>query len=902
MHSNNSGAGRGQLPPIRFEALADALLARAEHIVPMWLPGGVKRGHEWICGSVRGEPGGSCCVNLVTGKWGDFNEGLQGGDLISLYAAVHGLTMGKAAVQVARDEGLEDVAGVQADAQHVRPERPTPPPAAPKKPVVDEGWKTQRPVPPSAPAPTFRHQYRQPQDIEHTAEYRHGNDLMGYVVRFRTSDGGKDTLPHTWCVSSRDGAARWHWKQFDEPRPLYLPGHQLPNGRTVILVEGEKKGDALQALLDAGAPGTYCVASWPGGCKAWEKADWSPLAECSVILWPDCDSKRVPLTPTQKKETPDPVAQAVLAQAQPFLDYEKQPGMKAMLGIGAHLKAQHQCFVQLLVVPPPGQVADGWDCGDAINTDGWDFERVMDFFAQAKALPDASTPEGASAETPGPEGSAPAGASGGGGSKPPEKNDPPADAEDGGFGRGPAWLAPFWNRKKFYWMVSRELVIAALENDPALVGLVAVNKLTNNIDLRRPLPGSHVPAGPMTGATDLLLGRYLSVSYGLPSISRAALSEAIETVAHQSSFHPVQEYLQGLHDSNVWDGTKRLDKWLPWVIGEIDAKGATTLPPKVFEYLQLVGRFFLLGMVNRVMNPGCKFDYCMVLEGKGGLMKSTLFKTLAGKPWFSDTHFDVGRGKDGQEQVQGLWVYELAELASFSKADINLIKAFISAEVDRYRPSYGRVVEAYPRQCVLGGTTNEKHWLRDRTGNRRWWPVPVMHRIKIEWLSKYRDQLLAEAYAAYLDGARFYPLPEEEERLFVPMQDKRLVESTVMSALLEVLTRPTMPGGIGAIVNCETQFVTIKQLNEALHVDAGKSSAALDGQIRAWLDSEGWEYGKKQINGVRAHGYSRPKDWPRELPDDDDTPAPESPAPTPDTPPPTPAGAFLEQEADDAPF
>ena len=906
MHSNNSGHGAGQLPPIRFEALAQALLAMADTLVPMWLPGGVKRGPEWVCGSIDGEPGSSCCVNLVTGQWGDFSTDQRGGDLISLYAEMHGLSMGKAALQVARDHGLEDVAGVQRDAHHQPVARVAPPPAAPKQPDTEK-WQTVRPVPADAPKANFNHWHRKAEDIEHVAEYRHGDDLQGYVVRFRTSDGGKDTLPRTWCRSERDGSLKWHWKTWDEPRPLYLPGHQLPGGRTVVLVEGEKKGDALQALLDAGAPGLYCVASWPGGCKVWDKADWALLAGCSVILWPDCDSKREPLTKAEKDATPDPLAREVLQQAKPYLVYEKQPGMKAMLGIGAHLKVQHQCFVQLLVVPPPGTVADGWDCGDAINTDGWDFERVLAFFGTAATLPDASTPEG--------EQDAPAAAGGAGGGqppKPPKKIDPPADAEDdgssagapGSFGRGPEWLAPFWNKKKHYWMVSRELVIAALENDLALVGLVAVNRLTNNIDLRRPLPGSHIPAGPMTGATDLLLGRYLSVTYGLPSISRAALSEAIETVAHQSSFHPVQEYLQGVHDAKVWDGTKRLDKWLPWVIGEMDPKtGATTLPPKVFEYLCLVGRFFLLGMVNRVMNPGCKFDYCMVLEGKGGLMKSTLFKTLAGKPWFSDTHFDVGRGKDGQEQVQGLWVYELAELASFSKADINLIKAFISAEVDRYRPSYGRVVEAYPRQCVLGGTTNEKHWLRDRTGNRRWWPVPVMHRIKIEWLAKYRDQLLAEAYAAYLDGARFYPLPDEEERLFVPMQDKRLVESTVMSALLEVLTRPPAAAGIGAIVNELTQFVTIKQLNEALHVDAGKSSAALDGQIRAWLDSEGWEYGKKQINGVRAHGYSRPKDWPRELPDDDDAAAPAGDAPPPTTPPlPTPAGAYLEQEADDAPF
>lgn len=904
VHKNNPAAGKGDLPPIRFEALAQALLSMADTLVPMWLPGGVRKGPEWVCGSLGGEPGGSCCVNLVTGQWGDFSTDDAGGDLISLYAAMHGLTMGKAAVKVARDHGLEDVAGVMRDGAHVAPERAPAPPPAPKPPEK-EGWQTVRPVPPNAPKANFNHWHRSEADIEHVGEYRHGADLHGYVVRFRSSDGGKDTLPRTWCRSERDGSMKWHWKQFDEPRPLYLPGHALPEGRTVVLVEGEKKGDALQALLDAGAPGVYCVASWPGGCKAWEKADWSLLAGCSVILWPDCDSKREPLTKAEKDANPDPVARALIEQAKPFLPYEKQPGTKAMLGIGALLRDAQGCFVQMLVVPPPGMVADGWDCGDAIHTDGWDFDRVLAFFGQAGPLPRREDEA-----TPGPEGSAPAegsaggpggGSGGGAGGEPPKKNDGPADAGDddhsAGAGRGPDWLRPFWNRKKHYWMVSRELVIAALEGDLNLIGLVAVNKLTNNIDLRRPLPGSNVPAGPMTGATDLLLGRYLSITYGLPSISRAALSEAIETVAHQCEFHPVQEYLQGLHDGKAWDGKQRLDKWLVWVVGETEQ----SLPPKVYQYLCLVGRFFLLGMVNRVMNPGCKFDYCMVLEGKGGLMKSTLFKTLAGKPWFSDTHFDVGRGKDGQEQVQGLWVYELAELASFSKADINLIKAFISAEVDRYRPSYGRVVESYPRQCVLGGTTNEKHWLRDRTGNRRWWPVPVQHRIKIEWLAKYRDQLLAEAFAQYLEGARFYPLPEEEERLFVPMQDKRLVESTVMSALLEVLTRPPTATGIGAIVNELTSFVTIKQLNEALHVDAGKSSAALDGQIRSWLDSEGWEYGKKQINGVRAHGYSRPKDWPRELPDDDEDTAP-APAPVNPPPPLSPAAAFLKQEADDEPF
>lgn len=888
---------REPLPPIKFKELADALLARSEALVPAWLPGGVRRGHEWVCAGLSGGTGTSCSVNLHTGQWADFASDERGGDLVALYGAIHGLDPGPAAVAVARDEGLEDVAGVRRSATHVAPVRPPAPPAPAKPPASDEEWRTVRPVPATAPEPTFKHHHRQPADISNKAAYRVGGELHGYVVRFVTSDGGKDDLPYTWCQSERDGTLAWKWKQFREPRPLYLPGGELPKpGQTVVLVEGEIKADVLQALLNAHAPGVYVVASWPGGCKAWAKADWSWLAGCTVLMWPDTDSKRVQLTAKERNACADDAERAAAAAAKPYLDAHKQPGMAAMLGIGRHLMAAHGCTdVKVLAIEAPGVRPDGWDAKDAITTDGWGFDEVLAFFATAYALP---APEG--------EGAAPAPAPAAESAK---KIDPPADAEDGdssgSAARGPHWLQPFWNRKKHYWMVSRELVIAALENDLQLVGLVAVNKLTNNIDLRRPLPGSNVPAGPMTGATDLLLGRYLSLTYGLPSISRAALSEAIETVAHQNEFHPVQGYLQGLHHAEVWDGTKRLDRWLPWVIGEMDAKtGATTLPPKVFEYYCLVGRFFLLGMVNRVMNPGCKFDYCMVLEGKGGLMKSTLFKTLAGKAWFSDTHFDVGRGKDGQEQVQGLWVYELAELASFSKADINLIKAFISAEVDRYRPSYGRVVEAYPRQCVLGGTTNEKHWLRDRTGNRRWWPVGVRHRIKIEWLAKYRDQLLAEAYAEYLSGARFYPLPEEEERLFVPMQEKRLVESTIMSALLEVLTREPAVAGIGAVVNREAKFVTIKQLNEALHVDAGKSSAALDGQIRAWLDSEGWEYGKKQINGVRAHGYMRPKDWPRQDPADEDDDEPDAPATaaTPATAPLSAAGAFLASMDDDAPF
>jgi putative DNA primase/helicase len=855
---------RAPLPPIRFADLAQAVLAMAGTLVPQWLPGGVQRGHEYQCGSLDGGEGGSCSVNLSNGRWADFAADERGNDLVSLYAAVHNLEMGKAALQLARELGLEDVAGVQtsrtgADAPKREP-RPAPPPAAHKP--EPEGWKTMMPVPPTAPLATFRHQYRQPTDIQHTATYCVDGQLLGYVVRFGTSDGGKETLPYTWCVSPRDGSCKWNWKQWDEPRPLFIPAQTMPAGRTVVLVEGEKKAEALHALLEAAMPGVYLVVSWPGGCKAWKKALWDWLKNCHVLLWPDCDAKRVPLTKAERDSCPDELARTVLQDAQPLLPEAKQPGMAAMLGIGVLLRDAHGCTVHLLPIPKPGEVVDGWDCGDAIHADGWDADRVLALFAAAQPLPAPDGDAGAQAAAGQPAG---AFGAGGGGKSPPPAAGAGADAPDGDDDgsieisgkRIPKWLSYYYDMEKGRWLTSRKLVIAVLEKDPVLRDVLGLNQLSNSIDARTEWPWAYGKPGPITGAIDLMLGDYLTRTYGLPSIPRAALMEAIETVAHSRPFHPIREWLQTLQ----WDGRPRIDKWLIHALGE----SPDTLKPAMREYLQQVGRFWLLGMVNRVMRPGCKFDYCPVLEGPGGYRKSTLVEALASTPYFSDTHFDVGRGKEGQEQVQGLWMYEIAELANFGKAEIGLIKAFITAKVDRYRPSYGRVVESFERQCILAGTTNESTYLRDRTGNRRFWPIPVKKVINIDWVMKARAQLLAEAYALFLQDAPYTPTFQDELRLFVPMQESRLVETAVVSEMLNVLTRAGKTEGPASVVNYLTEFVTIAQMALALGVDAAKSSPGLEAQIRSWFEHEGWERVKKQINGVRAWGYARPAVWP--LPD-----------------------------------
>lgn len=885
------GVRLAERKPIDWAGLADALLRRGVDLVAGWLPGGVQRGHEYVCAGLSGGAGSSCSVNLNTGAWGEFAQGLAGKDLTSLYAEIHGITQGEAARELYAVVGWADEDDVQTPAP-ARAPRPMPE-AAPTKPRTDEGWVTQRPVPAHAPAPTFKHHHRKPEDIEHVAEYRSAADVLhGFIVRFRTSEGGKDPLPYTWCVSARDGAARWHWRQFDEPRPLYLPGHRLADGRTVILVEGEKKADALQALLDAGAPGVYCVASWAGGCKAWKKADWAWLAGLHVLAWADCDAKHEDLTPAERRATPDKLAQQLLQASKPLKPAHKQPGLQAMLGTGAHLRDVHGCDVRLLPIPEPGTVPDGWDCGDAINTDGWDFDRVMALLAQAYALPDWAggdkpAPASAAGAQPRPAGEGgadgPAGAGG--------------DTGDDPFAEHLQFICDQMECEVWEIGVNRKLLISALTKAPALKDCLGYNELTNS-------PGTVVPwpwreeAGPLADTDDLRLGDWLSREYKLKAASRAALAEAVDTVADMRRYHPIRDWLQGLQ----WDGRQRRDKWLMHVLDMDAAK----VPARRQRYLALMGSYMLMGLVARVMSPGVKFDYSPVFEGPGGIGKSTFVAELVGREFFSDTHFDIGNGKEGMEQLEGLWAYELSELTAFKRADSEQIKQFFSSTVDRYRGAYGKFVQQHKRQCVIFCTTNKRQYLYDLTGNRRFWPVWIERAIKLAWLRKWREQLFAEAYAAWKAGERFAPTREEEEDCFVPEQQLRLVETTVQSKLYEMLTREgadIREGAVTSGLNVLTTFVTLHGLVQALGADAAKSTSLLETQIRGWLESNGWEM-TRETTGQRRRGYRPPDVWPPKIIDDDSPAAPSAPAadqPRTDDMPPARDG-MPDGDGDDEPF
>jgi putative DNA primase/helicase len=239
------------------------------------------------------------------------------------------------------------------------------------------------------------------------------------------------------------------------------------------------------------------------------------------------------------------------------------------------------------------------------------------------------------------------------------------------------------------------------------------------------------------------LGRHYDIT------CRATLvHEVIGGVAKAFSYHPVRDYLRRI----TWDGESRVADWLAVYMGAQPS-----------ELNGELGKRFLMSCIARVMEPGCKCDHVLILAGAQGIKKSTGLRTLCGAEWFSDTTLDLGRA-DAMAALQGQWLYEWPELDSVRRRDATTIKAFLSSQVDRYRPSYGRNHVRQPRQVVFVGTTNEATFLKDSTGDRRYWPVQVTE-IDLEAIEEDRDQLWAEAMAFYRDEPRWWLCDEMEAQL-----------------------------------------------------------------------------------------------------------------------------------------
>lgn len=246
-------------------------------------------------------------------------------------------------------------------------------------------------------------------------------------------------------------------------------------------------------------------------------------------------------------------------------------------------------------------------------------------------------------------------------------------------------------------------------------------------------------------ADDAALRGYIERVYSLYSPSK--MDDALATVSRERSFHPVREYLDGLPE---WDGIPRVEHLLIDYLGADDSL-----------YVREATKKTLVAAVARVMHPGCKFDYMLVLNGPQGVGKSTLFQRLGGK-WFSDSlTMQDTKDKTGPEKLQGYWIVEIGELAGIRKVEVESVKSFLSRQHDIYRPAYGRRTVELPRQCVVvGSTNNAMGFLRDVTGNRRFWPVTVkgVNPEKAPWniSQEVVDLIWAEALQIWRDGEQLF--------------------------------------------------------------------------------------------------------------------------------------------------
>ncbi|MBR0683288.1 P-loop ATPase [Roseomonas eburnea] len=391
-------------------------------------------------------------------------------------------------------------------------------------------------------------------------------------------------------------------------------------------------------------------------------------------------------------------------------------------------------------------------------------------------------------------------------------------------------------------------VITALSLDPAFAGALAFDEFSQEIMIARPLPweGTEIALPrPWGEADDVRCAEWLQRhEINVPPI---VVGRSVVAVARNVRVHPVQDYLSAL----AWDGTPRLDGWALTYLGAADTR-----------LNRAMASLWMISAVARIMQPGCKADHMLILEGPQGIRKSTALKVLASEPWFTDELAELG-SKDAAQQMRGVWIIEMAELDAMGQADVSRIKAFLSRTTDRYRPPYERYVVTVPRQCVLAGTVNPDTYLRDETGNRRFWPVRCGD-IDLDGLRRDRDQLWAEAVVRYRAGAPWWI----EDRAMVAeasaAQEERY-QGDAWDGRIErwlVCERRPVNVGFGQHEDWQDRYVPRQKaladvsigevLEQALGIEAAKWTRAEQMRIGAFFRARKW---------VKYRTRTSPREW-----------------------------------------
>lgn len=321
------------------------------------------------------------------------------------------------------------------------------------------------------------------------------------------------------------------------------------------------------------------------------------------------------------------------------------------------------------------------------------------------------------------------------------------------------WMAELDVDRKGNIMASAKNCELIMYNDKHFKGAFRLNCLRLAVEVTKQLPWRKKGDFSVWRDSDEANMRfYLDREYGFTN--KGIISDALMILFDKSQYHPVKEYLNSLPP---WDGEERIKNILPHFLGVEDN-----------DYTRKAFRMALTACVARVFQPGIKYDYVLTLVGKEGVGKSTVFDKLAGE-WFSD-NFESPSGKEGKEQVIGVWIMEISELAGMYKADLERIKSYITTRTDRFRPAYGKNVIEVPRQCVFFATTNNVDFLRGNTGNRRFLPISVRpefikEKVFSGFTEELRGQVWSEALHYYKKGEELW-LGDEIEKLARELQEQ----------------------------------------------------------------------------------------------------------------------------------
>lgn len=584
--------------------------------------------------------------------------------------------------------------------------------------------------------------------------------LIGWVIRCDFEDGGKLTPTITWCRHRETGEHRWCMRPFPTPRPLLgLDDLAKRPDAPVLVVEGEKCRAVAARTLPA-----FVAVTWPGGMRGVKHADWTPLHGRSVTLWPDADDAGLQACDEIGRAlAPHGGTLRIIDTVGQDKGWDIADGVADGMGTAelvAFCKPRVRAWepIEGAAASDVGGKQEPREVTPATSSDAATEPHCMPADAEsatADAEPDPAGPE------PEPEGviENDAGSPGTGTVAPPAAA--PEQTAAGDLPEAEVVDLPRQRSGAYDSLVTwstLDLVLSdkgvptpnldnatrLLERHPDMLGRFWFDEFRGQI-----LSTWNTRREPRewTDSDDVRLALWMQRTMGIGRMAVGTARDAVTAMAMAHRRNECREWLEALR----WDGTARLHHVLPIGFGvEQNA------------YSEAVGRCWLIGMVARVLSPGCKLDTMPVFEGEQGRGKSTALQVLVGQHWFAEASESL-LSKDFFQSLQGKWLIEIAEMDAFSRAEVTAVKRVITCRTDRFRPPYGRRVEDHPRMCVFAGTTNRDDWHRDETGARRFWPVTVAD-VDLEWLARWRDALFAEAVTLYRQGASWWNVPAEDAK------------------------------------------------------------------------------------------------------------------------------------------